>query len=338
MKTIITLCSLPIFAALTTFAFAADIAPGQAAAPAANAPSAPACPCDFNIQFLNQKIAAMQKASKSCMVLNTTSIDRATTPNEYTTNSVTLNVVGQGKNNAAATQAPNSTMNNSTDFNMAMADNMVNWSIGYTNDPALNVNPAAMAMSAMMTGKYCTTNVMDPAKAKPLKNLDEYIYCMGAIIQAAKSIKVECIPVTNIPEITSTQPAQQLSNQPLNAATTQQPSQYVNHDIYQIRSYFKEIVDAASPYRVGVGECVQVLNSVQGCNAGTNKIPAAITAPTGAVQEISVINGVIKVVPVENAKLGIKTTDTYILYPTANPNSTVTWESAGGAITQGYAD
>lgn len=104
---------------------------------------------------------------------------------------------------------------------------------------------------------------------------------------------------------------------------------------YTRRAYYSEVVNATAPYRVAVGECVQNLGTVTGCNAGTNNIPAGITTATGAVATLGVTNGVITVTPV--AANGITATDTYILTPTVAGNGAVTWDSSGGGVTAGYA-
>jgi len=108
-----------------------------------------------------------------------------------------------------------------------------------------------------------------------------------------------------------------------------------SYNNYTRRAYYSEVVQATAPYRVGVGECVQNLNTLTGCNAGTNAIPAAITAATGAVGTLAVANGVITVTPV--AANGITAADTYVLTPTVTANGTVTWASSGGGVTAGYA-
>jgi type IV pilus assembly protein PilA len=104
---------------------------------------------------------------------------------------------------------------------------------------------------------------------------------------------------------------------------------------YTRRAYFSEVVQATSPYRVAVGECVQVLGTATGCNAGSNSIPAAITTAVGAVGTLAVANGVITVTPV--AANGITAADTYVLTPTVDASGTVTWASSGGGVTAGYA-
>lgn len=103
---------------------------------------------------------------------------------------------------------------------------------------------------------------------------------------------------------------------------------------YTRRAYYSEVVEATAPFKVGVSECFQALNAVTNCNAGTNHIPVAITAPQGAVASISVAAGVITVTPV--AQNGILATDTYILTPTVSGNI-ITWTASGGGVTNGYA-
>lgn len=103
---------------------------------------------------------------------------------------------------------------------------------------------------------------------------------------------------------------------------------------YTRRAYYSEVVQATAPYKVGVTECYQNLGTLTGCNAGTNNIPAAITAATGAVATAAVANGVITVTPV--AQNGIVATDTYVLTPTVT-NNTLIWASSGGGVTNGYA-
>ncbi|OGT45425.1 MAG: pilus assembly protein PilA [Gammaproteobacteria bacterium RIFCSPHIGHO2_12_FULL_41_20] len=104
---------------------------------------------------------------------------------------------------------------------------------------------------------------------------------------------------------------------------------------YTRRAYYSEVVQATAPYKAAVGECIQNLGAAAGCDAGTNTIPAAITAATGAVGTLAVDEGVITVTPV--AAHGIAATDTYVLTPTVASNGTVTWASSGGGVTNGYA-
>lgn len=103
---------------------------------------------------------------------------------------------------------------------------------------------------------------------------------------------------------------------------------------YTRRAYYSEVVNATSPYKVGVTECFQTTGALTNCNAGANNIPAAITAATGAVGSLAVAAGVITTTPV--AQNGILATDTYILTPTVT-NGVLVWTSSGGGVTAGYA-
>jgi type IV pilus assembly protein PilA len=105
---------------------------------------------------------------------------------------------------------------------------------------------------------------------------------------------------------------------------------------YTRRAYFSEVVDATSPFKVGVSECYQKTSALTACNGGASGtgIPPNITTATGHVQTLTVTGGVITAVPV--AANGIQATDTYILTPTANGNN-ITWVATGGGVDNGYA-
>lgn len=108
-----------------------------------------------------------------------------------------------------------------------------------------------------------------------------------------------------------------------------------SYQLYVRRAYYSEVVSSTSSYRAAVGECVLSLNSLTGCDAGTNHIPNAITTDVGAVASLSVANGIITVIPV--ATHGITATDTYVLTPTMSANGIVTWVASGGGVVNGYA-
>jgi type IV pilus assembly protein PilA len=103
---------------------------------------------------------------------------------------------------------------------------------------------------------------------------------------------------------------------------------------YTRRAYFSEIVNASSPYKIGVTECYQKTGALTGCNGGANNVPANITSATGAVGTATAAAGVITIVPV--AQNGITAADTYVLTPTV-VNNTLTWAASGGGVTAGYA-
>jgi len=103
---------------------------------------------------------------------------------------------------------------------------------------------------------------------------------------------------------------------------------------YTRKAYFSEIVRATGPYAVGVAECYHVTGSLANCHGGSNGIPSNITTATGAIANLEVSAGVIKVTPVEEN--GLKNSDTYIMTPTVS-NNIISWATSGGGVKKGYA-
>lgn len=97
---------------------------------------------------------------------------------------------------------------------------------------------------------------------------------------------------------------------------------------------FTEIVHATVQWKAGVVECVHDLGTPAGCNGGTNGIPANITASEGGIASLTVANGVITVVPVNQN--GFTATDTLVMTPGQTVGNRVTWSASGGAVTAGY--
>lgn len=107
---------------------------------------------------------------------------------------------------------------------------------------------------------------------------------------------------------------------------------------YTRRAHYAEIVQATEPFKLGVQECYQMTGSLDDCTAGNNDVPAAIPSGKGAdlIDSIDVAaEGIITVTP--KALYGILATDTYILTPTVT-NDTLTWQSSGQGVTDGYAN
>jgi prepilin-type N-terminal cleavage/methylation domain-containing protein len=103
---------------------------------------------------------------------------------------------------------------------------------------------------------------------------------------------------------------------------------------YSKRAYFSEIINATSPFKLGVTECFQNIGALTNCNGGSNYIPANITTTTGGVASLSVAAGVITVTPV--AQNGILASETYVLSPTV-VGTTITWAASGGGVTDNLA-
>jgi len=111
-----------------------------------------------------------------------------------------------------------------------------------------------------------------------------------------------------------------------------------SYKTYTRRAHYTEVVQAASPYKLGVEECYQVTGSIDECQSGHHGVPSAIRAGEGAgmVEAISVAsNGVITITP--EKKYGITAKDTYILIPQPD-HGILTWKASGGGVEQGYAN
>jgi len=111
-----------------------------------------------------------------------------------------------------------------------------------------------------------------------------------------------------------------------------------SYQTYTRRTHYIEVVQAATPYRLGVEECFQVTGSLSNCTAGKNGIPPDITSGQGSglIESVKVeANGKIIITP--NAKYGITEKDTYILTPIDERN-TLQWSSGGGGVAEGYAN
>ena len=107
---------------------------------------------------------------------------------------------------------------------------------------------------------------------------------------------------------------------------------------YTRRAHYVEIVQATEPFKLGVQECFQMTGALDQCNSGQNDVPSAIASGKGPdlIDSITVATGgVITVTPKE--KFGIQATDIYILTPTETDN-TLTWQSSGQGVTDGYAN
>lgn len=104
---------------------------------------------------------------------------------------------------------------------------------------------------------------------------------------------------------------------------------------YKRRIYYTNVVEAPALYRVAVGECVQKLGKLLGCNAGTHNIPPAITKQEGVVSSLNVADGVITVTPVPAE--GITERDTYIVTPIFDARTrNLTWAISGAGVAKGY--
>jgi type IV pilus assembly protein PilA len=85
---------------------------------------------------------------------------------------------------------------------------------------------------------------------------------------------------------------------------------YIN---YTRRAYFREVITPITAFQEGVAECYQLLKKFKGCSGGRNHVPPNITKKTDTLTSLTVIDGVITVIPA--AGNAILASDTYILTP-----------------------
>lgn len=110
-----------------------------------------------------------------------------------------------------------------------------------------------------------------------------------------------------------------------------------SYENYTRRAHYAEVVQASEPYKLGVQECFQITGSLDNCTAGENDVPNAIAPDKGPdlIDKIDVSNaGIITVTP--RNLYGIAAADIYQLTPTI-VRDTLTWQSSGQGVTDGYA-
>ena len=110
-----------------------------------------------------------------------------------------------------------------------------------------------------------------------------------------------------------------------------------SYQSYTRKAHFSEIVQATTPFKLGVEECFQTTGDLSGCQAGKNGVPANVPsgAGVGLVDSITIgENSIVTIVP--KNLYGIKSSDTYVITPTI-AGTQLTWDSSGGGVDNGYA-
>lgn len=111
-----------------------------------------------------------------------------------------------------------------------------------------------------------------------------------------------------------------------------------SYHVYTRRAHYTEIVQAASPYKLGVEECFHTTGALSNCSNGKHGVPRAILAGqgNGLIDSISVDKtGTITVTPRE--MYGINPTQIYMLVPSIS-NGALVWTTGGGGVESGYAN
>lgn len=110
-----------------------------------------------------------------------------------------------------------------------------------------------------------------------------------------------------------------------------------SYQLYIKRARYSELVQATTPYKIGVQQCFQITNQLADCKAGENGIPPDVTSSSAdLIQSIQVSQlGEITVTPKE--KYGINPNDTFILTPEVKRGQ-LHWHSHGVGVNKGYAN
>ena len=104
---------------------------------------------------------------------------------------------------------------------------------------------------------------------------------------------------------------------------------------YIRKAAYTEVIAAAAPYKVDVEMCFQNLDTLVGCDAGTNGIQSAPSAVmTGAFNSLNVTSGVITLTP--NDYKGIAAGDTCVLTPRPDDNGRLQWTYSDVCVTNNY--
>jgi len=108
---------------------------------------------------------------------------------------------------------------------------------------------------------------------------------------------------------------------------------------YTKKAKFTEVVQATSPLKLAVDECVQsqslAAGAVTGCALGSNGVPSAMPSATGYIASWTNIPsaGTIQVTSTITNSAG--TGYTYILTPTVDANGAVQWAATGTCKSDG---
>lgn len=101
---------------------------------------------------------------------------------------------------------------------------------------------------------------------------------------------------------------------------------------YTKKAKFSEVVLATNAAKIAVEICAQDLNTLTGCSANANGIPANAGA-TGYVSSVTTVDGVITATAAATTPAGQTTgfagTENYVLTPTLSGTGKVDWAKSG---------
>ncbi len=98
---------------------------------------------------------------------------------------------------------------------------------------------------------------------------------------------------------------------------------------------FEDMLHFLATYRVSVSACIQAHKSLTDCSSGKFHIPEFNTQSklgSELVDDITVVNGVITLIPKKNELLNIDVSDTIVATPMINQHWQINWTYTGGAF------
>lgn len=101
---------------------------------------------------------------------------------------------------------------------------------------------------------------------------------------------------------------------------------------YTKKAKFTEVIAATSAAKTAVEICYSNLNTLTGCSAGTNGIPANPSGATGLLQSLDTTNGVVTATAVGSSTTAAQglNGETYVLTPTVTNNKLI-WAPASSS-------
>lgn len=106
---------------------------------------------------------------------------------------------------------------------------------------------------------------------------------------------------------------------------------------YTKKSKFTEVVQATSPFKLGIEACYQEQGSLLNCTAGSNGVPTAVSTAAGYVASVGVSGNTATAATITAVSQNIDSSNpTYILNGTAGAAGTsaaITWGKAGTCTT-----
>jgi type IV pilus assembly protein PilA len=102
---------------------------------------------------------------------------------------------------------------------------------------------------------------------------------------------------------------------------------------YTKKSKFTEVVQATSPYKLGVETCYQDQGALASCGPGSNGVPSNTTAASGFVASVTVTNTGLITATSQNIDATNPDYTMQAVVPQAGSSAALTWTKGGSCTT-----